>query len=158
MTFVSILFSFVSSLLYLPPLSDSSPPMLLSAGGDPTIQVYSLTLPSTAPTSSTPTSSPVGDLVTQFPIESLLLEHIVVAPVLPDPVPAGRKKDKKGKGKSSGPSTAEGTPEVEVVEKEEGGEEVEEEKKELKLGLAVIKMVEVGATREEGGIVVLAAG
>lgn len=151
------MFSFVSSLLYLPPLSDSSPPMLLSAGGDPTIQVHSLTLPSTPPTSSTPTASPVGDLITQFPIESLLLEHVVVAPVLPDPVPAGRKKDKKGKGKSTNPSTAEGTPEVEVQE-EVIQEEVEEEKKELKLGLAVIKMVEVGASREQGGIVVLAAG
>ncbi|GAA5926701.1 Trm82p [Sporobolomyces koalae] len=152
---------FVSSLLYLPPVASSSAassstvsaPLLLSAGGDPTIQAYSLTLPSTtpAPASTSNTASPVGDLVGQFNIEDLLLEHVVVAPVLPDPMPAGRKKDKKGKKKLEGGEDA-------GAEGEDAASVEPQEKKELKTGLAVIKMVEVGATREEGGIVVLAAG
>ncbi|GAA5895873.1 Trm82p [Sporobolomyces salmoneus] len=132
---------FVSSLLCLPPSTTDDRSLLLSAGGDPTIQVFKLNLPTN-----------VGELVGQYEISSLLLPHVKVAPVLPDPVPAGRKKDKKGKNKSTageGEAEAEGEGEVEVEE---------EEKKELKTGLAVIKMLQVGTAREQGGVIVLAAG
>ncbi|GAA5890135.1 hypothetical protein JCM6882_009238 [Rhodosporidiobolus microsporus] len=167
---------FVSSLLYLPapaassPSSSPSPPYLLSAGADPTLQVFAL---------------PSASLVAQFPIEELLFPYVAVSPQTPMPVPAGRRKDKKGvnekkKKQAKGKGKAEAEAEVEaeegkeatpaaeeepaeavaVEEVEEEEEEVEETRggKDLTKGLAVIKMVEVGTTRENGGVVVLAAG
>ncbi|GAA5849033.1 hypothetical protein JCM8547_006417 [Rhodosporidiobolus lusitaniae] len=157
---------FISSLLYLPP-TPSTTPFLLSAGADSTIQVFAL---------------PSAHLVNQFPIEELLLPYIAVSPETPQLVPAGRKKDKfgtggKGKGKAGAEAVQEGengtegdstpAPEAEGEEKKEGGEEKDEEiiivdapvgGRQLTKGLAVIKMVEVGTTREDGGVVVLAAG
>ncbi|GAA5984593.1 hypothetical protein JCM11641_006561 [Rhodosporidiobolus odoratus] len=148
--------AFVSSLLYLAPSTTPtpSPAYLLSGGADPTLQLFSL--PSLA-------------LVGQFPIETLLMPHIAVGPESPTPVPAGRKKDKKGglQKKGNGKVTegegegegekAEAEAEVEV-EVEEEPEEPARGGRELKKGLAVIKMIEVGTTRENGGVVVLAAG
>ncbi|BGP17432.1 hypothetical protein JCM10213_003285 [Rhodosporidiobolus nylandii] len=132
---------FVSSLLYLPPTS-TSPPFLLSAGADPSIQVFSL---------------PDAQLVKQFEIEDLLAPHLAVAPEMAAPVPAGRRKDKrgeKGKGKAA---EGEGEEKDEEMKEEKVGEQ-EETPKELPKGLAVVKMFEVGTTREDGGVVVLAAG
>ncbi|GAA5832610.1 hypothetical protein JCM11251_001386 [Rhodosporidiobolus azoricus] len=145
---------FVSSLLYLPPSSPTSPPYLLSAGADPTVQVFAL---------------PSASLVSQFPIEDLLMPYIAVSPQTPMPIPAGRRKDKKGgnaKGKGKGKAAVAGA-DGEAAESKEGTEEPEEEEEEevdtrggrdLQKGLAVIKMVEVGTTRENGGVIVLAAG
>ena len=86
---------------------------------------------------------------------------------MPDPVPAGRKKDKKGKNKTKD-SDQGGAPEGDAdagaandvpVEQVEVEDEVGN--KGLKTGLAVITMVHVaGKTddRAEGGILVSAAG
>ncbi|GAA6010797.1 hypothetical protein JCM10207_005847 [Rhodosporidiobolus poonsookiae] len=147
---------FVSSLLYLPPTA-SSPPFLLSAGADPTLQVFAL---------------PTAELVAQFDVDELLRPYIAVGPESPAPVPAGRRKDKKGKGRKGKGKGKQGEGEGEGEGEEKGEEEemqveeveVEEEEqessggKELTKGLAVVKMVEVGSTRENGGVVVLAAG
>jgi hypothetical protein len=172
---------FVSSLLYVPPSSNSSSsefdgPLLLSAGGDSTIQIFSLNLQqqqsSTSTSASSASSASPGELIGKYEIESLLLDKVIVAPVLPDPVPAGRKKDKKGKNKSSITATTvtkasekgqdgeeETVEEVEVEEAEVVRGEEEEEKKELKTGLAVIKMLQIGDREtRDGGIVVLTAG
>ncbi|GAA6036798.1 hypothetical protein JCM8097_003484 [Rhodosporidiobolus ruineniae] len=151
--------SFVSSLLYLPP-TPSSPPFLLSGGADPSLQLFSL---------------PSASLAAQFPIEELLMPYIAVAPETPVPVAPGRKKDKtvpggkKGKGKArqaasegvegvtEGETAAGETPQLEEPAEEE--EEVDPRGgRELTKGLAVIKMLEVGTTREDGGVIVLAAG
>ncbi|GAA5982413.1 hypothetical protein JCM5350_000401 [Sporobolomyces pararoseus] len=159
--------SFVSSLLYVPPSSSTTSSdegdngLLLSAGGDSTIQIFKLDLP--ASKTNDDGTNPVGKLIGQYEIESLLLEHVKVAPVLPDPVPAGRKKDKKGKNKSTTTTTKEeeGEEEVEAATAAAAAVVVveEEEKKELKTGLAVIKMLQIGTpSTQGGGILVLAAG
>ncbi|GAA5948960.1 hypothetical protein JCM3765_003968 [Sporobolomyces pararoseus] len=146
--------AFVSSLLYIPQQQQSGGEdgLLLSAGGDSTIQIFKLNLKD----GNGSGSNPVGELIGQYEIESLLLDHIKVAPVLPDPVPAGRKKDKKGKNKSN--TTKEQEDEAETAVVQQAAEEEGEEKKELKTGLAVIKMLQIGTQRDQGGILVLAAG
>ncbi|GAA5935205.1 hypothetical protein JCM1841_006444 [Sporobolomyces salmonicolor] len=140
---------FVSSLLYLPPATSSpeAPSYLLSAGGDPTLQLFSLSLPPSS-------AGNVGSLISQFNVEDLLTPYLAVGPETPQPVgPGRRKRGGKGKGKKE-----------EGAEDEEGEGEKEEEAEaykggeEMKKGLAVIKMVEVGTTREQGGVVVLASG
>ncbi|GAA6015557.1 hypothetical protein JCM11491_007155 [Sporobolomyces phaffii] len=155
---------FVSSLLYVPapPPSSSTRPLLLSAGGDATVQVFALELPDS-----------VGHLVAQYEVASVLLPHVAVAPELPEPVPAGRKKDKKGKHKSNdddaededdgeaedadGAAAAEGGG-AQAVVAAAAAEQDNDTKGLLKSGLAVIKMVQVGTEREHGGVIVLAAG
>jgi hypothetical protein len=163
---------FISALTYLPPTPLSPTPLILSAGGDFTIQVFDL---------------PTGALLNQFPIEELLVPLITVGPEMPPPVPAGKKKSNRGKGKGKGKEeVVEGGDEDQVVEGEgemvEGeGEMVEGEgeaemvvgttdeatgdgsskirgwKDGITTGLAVIKMVAIGS-REEGGVLVLASG
>lgn len=142
---------FVSSLLYVAPTSTCPQPLLLSAGGDSTIQIFELNLPA----ENGKGDRPVGRLIGQYEVEKVLLDKVSVAPVLPDPVPAGRKKDKKGKSRSN-QTTGEG--DQEMGGHDEEGEGGENDKKELKTGLAVIKMVQVGTERERGGVIVLAAG
>ncbi|GAA5893511.1 hypothetical protein JCM5296_007476 [Sporobolomyces johnsonii] len=140
---------FVSSLLYLPPATSSpdAPSYLLSAGGDPTLQLFSLSLPPSS-------AGNVGSLISQFNVEDLLTPYLAVGPETPQPVAPGKRK-RGGKGKGKKEEGAEG-------EDGEGEKEEEEEAykggEQLKKGLAVIKMVEVGTTREQGGVVVLASG
>ncbi|GAA6061127.1 hypothetical protein JCM10212_001727 [Sporobolomyces blumeae] len=168
--------SFVSSLLYLPPASPDAPSYLVSGGGDSTLQLFQLTLPSRSPAApaSSSTASPIGDLVSQFNVEDLLMPYVHVGPVMPDPTPVGTKKgkklNKKGKGKQADGEPAEAANEAETeAAPAAGAEDVgaeaqvdadgqDDDKKELKKGLSIIKMIEVGTTREKGGIVVLAAG
>ncbi|BGP25625.1 tRNA guanine-N7-methyltransferase subunit TRM82 [Rhodotorula toruloides] len=147
----------VSSLLYLPaPSSSSAPPSpayLLSAGADPSIQVFEL---------------PSAELVSRFPIEDIVSAYISVHPEAPTPVPAGRRKNKQGTKKSKGKQFSEGgepaeqadttaTPEPETIA-EERAEGLAVHGAELAKGLAIVKMLEVGTTREDGGVIVLVAG
>ncbi|BGO92487.1 tRNA (guanine-N(7)-)-methyltransferase non-catalytic subunit trm82 [Rhodotorula toruloides] len=147
----------VSSLLYLPAPSSSSaatsPPYLLCAGADPSIQVFEL---------------PSAELVSRFPIEEIISAYISVHPEAPTPVPAGRRKNKQGTKKGKGKEVsnegeaaerddATATPDPDAAA-EEGGGGSAAHGAELAKGLAVVKMVEVGTTREDGGIIVLVAG
>lgn len=149
---------FISALTYIPVTTTSPTPLLLSAGGDPSIQIFDLSS---------------GAHLSSFPIEEALEPYVSVGPELPTPVPAGRKKNKaekkkeKGKGKEAAVAgeTEEGdsTPAPTEAEAEVEAEvEVEERdplawKDGFTTGLAVIKMVVVGS-REEGGVLVLASG
>ncbi|BGP41173.1 tRNA (guanine-N(7)-)-methyltransferase non-catalytic subunit trm82 [Rhodotorula kratochvilovae] len=146
--------SFVSSLLYLPSPPSSptpQPPYLLSAGADSTIQVFAL---------------PSADLVAQFPIQDLLFPYLAVGPEAPTPIPAGRKKSKtgpKGKGKqpdsAAATETEEGTPAAEdSPAPESAAQDAPPGSRELTKGLAVVKLLSVGPSRETGGVLVLAAG
>ncbi|GAA5839311.1 hypothetical protein JCM9279_005901 [Rhodotorula babjevae] len=149
--------AFVSSLLYLPaPPSTSSatahePPYLVSGGADSTLQVFEL---------------PSAKLVKRFPVHDLVFPYLAVGPEAPTPIPSGRKKSKlgpKGKGKLADASAAtteteEGTPAAEDVEQEQDGEAAAGAGRELTKGLAVVKLVSVGTSRADGGVVVLAAG
>lgn len=111
---------FVGSLLYLPPTSTFSTPILFSAGGDPSIQTFDLS---------------AGTLLSSYPIEELLLPHVMVAPSAPEKV-LGRKdrKELEAKGKGKGKEKAKGKVvesemevDSEVLEGEEEEEEVEGE-------------------------------
>ncbi|GAA6010125.1 Trm82p [Rhodotorula paludigena] len=150
----------VSSLLYLAG-TPSTPPYLLSAGADPTLQLFAL---------------PSASLAAQFPLQDLLEPYLAVAPEMPTPVPAGKKKDKRGtrttarKRKGGAAATAaapdsEGADSTPAPEGDDAGEPAEQEdlstyeRRLLPKGLAVIKLVQVGATTDaQGGIMVLAAG
>ncbi|GAA5916891.1 hypothetical protein JCM8208_005445 [Rhodotorula glutinis] len=150
--------AFVSALLYLPaPPSSSStsvaaPPYLVSGGADSTLQVFEL---------------PSAKLVKRFPVHDLVFPYLAVGPEAPTPIPSGRKKSKmgpKGKGKLADASAAtteteEGTPAAEDAgEQEQDAEAGTGAGRELTKGLAVVKLVSVGASRADGGVVVLAAG
>ncbi|ORY51213.1 hypothetical protein BCR35DRAFT_356084 [Leucosporidium creatinivorum] len=143
---------FISALTYIPSTASSPTPLLLSAGGDPSIQIFDLSS---------------GAHLSSFPIEEALEPYVTVGPELPTPVPAGRKKNKaekkkeKGKGKEAAEEGGDSTPAA-----TEGEAEVEAEVEErdplgwkdgFTTGLAIIKMVVVGS-REEGGVLVLASG
>lgn len=144
----------MSALTYLPPTSTSRTPLVLSAGGDATVQCFNLS---------------TGKLESSFPIEDALSPYIVVGPELPTPVPAGKKKNKaawkllKGKGKGKGKEesesadgeAAEGTSELEETEND--GTNASVTGAGLGTGLAVVKLIPVGS-REEGGLLVLASG
>ena len=142
---------FISALTYLPSTASSPTPLLLSAGGDPTIQVFNL---------------PAGKLQSSFPVEEALEPFVSVGPELPTPVPAGRKKNKaerkkleKGKAKAEDEEVAIEADETPV--EGENGKMAERDplgwKDGFTTGLAVVKMIVVG-TREDGGIIVLASG
>lgn len=138
---------FISALTYLPPTSASPTPIVLSAGGDPSIQVFDLV---------------AGSLLNSFPIEEALEPYVTVGPELPTPVPAGRKKNKADKKKSEKGKGKEGEGEGEAAEVEVEEKEVEERdplawKDGFTTGLAVVKIVVVGS-REDGGVLVLASG
>ncbi|GAA6017727.1 hypothetical protein JCM8202_000396 [Rhodotorula sphaerocarpa] len=146
--------SLVSALLYLPvpataadAISSAPGPLLLAAGGDPTIQVYSL---------------PSADLVTRFAVDTLLLPYVTVSAQRPIPIPAGRRKDKRGERKVQG-KDSEGTDPaesevLEIAEAPNAEGPQERQYSNLPKGLAITKLVEVGTTRENGGVLVLASG
>ncbi|KPV74533.1 uncharacterized protein RHOBADRAFT_54339 [Rhodotorula graminis WP1] len=154
--------AFVSALLYLPAPASSSttstdePPYLVSGGADSTLQVFEL---------------PSAKLVARFPVHDLVFPYLAVGPEAPIPIPSGRKKSKtgpKGKGKLADAASAatteteEGTPAAEDGEQDQGQEQDAVggagAGRELTKGLAVVKLVSVGASRADGGVVVLAAG
>lgn len=155
--------SFVSALSYLPPTTASPAPLILSAGGDPTFQTFDLS---------------TGALLSRFPIEELLLPHVVVVPYRPPPVMGKKRPGKKAKRAKEEAALLEAKGEdgdaveeeqVEEVQGEEGQmeevqmEEVQGEegkthwRERVAKGLAVVKIVQVG-DRESGGVVVLATG
>lgn len=144
----------VSSLLYLPSTGPSArpatSPLLLAAGGDPTIQIFSL---------------PTAELIGQFPIAELMLPHIAVSAQRPVPIPAGRRKDKRGERKagakdadSAAVSEAGPDGEVEMEAEAEAAPSGARQMSDLPKGLVATKLVEVGTTRENGGVVVLVSG
>ncbi|GAA6053415.1 hypothetical protein JCM3770_002317 [Rhodotorula araucariae] len=145
--------SFVSALLYLPSPPSSptpQPPYLLSAGADSSIQVFAL---------------PSADLVARFPVQDLLFPYLVVGPEAPTPILPGRRKGKagpKGKGKqpdsAAATETEEGTPGAEDSPAPDQRLDVPAGGRELTKGLAVVKLLSVGPSRETGGVLVLAAG
>lgn len=146
--------SLVSSLLYLPPppsapTADSRNPgaYLLSAGGDSTIQLFRL---------------PSAELVKQVPIADLILPHIIVCAQRPVPIPAGRRKDKRGERKNK--EQGAGDAAQPKSDGEEGTAETDNatttprQFSDLPKAMAVTKMLEIGTTRENGGVIVLVAG
>lgn len=166
--------SLVSSLLYLPASSPSDEPSaagapaasayLLSAGGDSTIQVFRL---------------PEAELIKQFPISDLVMPYITVCAQRPIPIPAGRRKDKRGerKGKEPAAAPSEGeedgaaaaaaattaTADTAVPSSGDGAAAAAAAApgrrfSDLPKAMAVTKMLEIGTTRENGGVVVLVAG
>ena len=150
--------SFVSALSYLSPTAASPTPLILSAGGDTTLQTFDLS---------------TGALFSRFPIEELLLPYVVVAPYRPPPIMGKKRPAKKAKKVKEDEekmevfeAVEEGEEEDELVEEvlveeaqgeEEGGEGKGHWKGKIAKGLAVIKIVQVGE-RESGGVVVLATG
>lgn len=118
-------------------------PLVLSAGGDSTVQCFNLAS---------------GSLVSSFPIESALSPYITVSAEPPTPVPAGRKKNKAAnKGKGKGKAEEEAEPEPEANEDAAEGATADGEGAKIEKGLAVVKMLHVGS-REEGGAIVQASG
>ena len=110
---------------------------------------------------------PSAKLVARFPVHDLVFPYLAVGPEAPTPIPSGRKKSKlgpKGKGKLAADASAatteteEGTPAAEDDEQEQGAEGGASAGRELTKGLAVVKLVSVGTSRADGGVVVLAAG
>lgn len=149
---------FVASLLHLASPTDG--PLILSAGGDPTLQLFSVL---------------TGATLSRFPVESLLLPHVVVAPLAPFAVTKSFKlKAKKEKeaakaaaklaaGEAAAAETAESTPPV--ADSADAAEDGEEDgprsrkgphawKDGVTTGLAIVKLVEV----PNRGVLVLAAG
>ncbi|GAA5877643.1 hypothetical protein JCM3774_005369 [Rhodotorula dairenensis] len=152
--------SLVSSLLYLPAPSSASSAdgapassaYLLSAGGDSTIQVFRL---------------PGAELIKQFPIADLVMPYITVCAQRPVPIPAGRRKDKRGERKAK-ETAGEAAPPPSEGEEDDGAAAAGDEAtvdnaagrrfNDLPKAMAVTKMLEIGTTRENGGVVVLVAG
>ncbi|KAL8280131.1 hypothetical protein RQP46_007461 [Phenoliferia psychrophenolica] len=154
---------FIASLLHLS--SPTHGPLILSAGGDSTLQLFSLL---------------TGATLSRFPVEAALLPHVVVAPVAPFAVTKGQKiRTKRAKETKKGTQEVKEAAAVEVAPEkvEESGQEdaaaQEDEEVEggdaggprsrkgphawkdgVTTGLAVIKLVEV----PNRGVVVLAAG
>lgn len=161
--------SFVSALTYLAPTSTSTTPIVLSAGGDSTIQVFDLL---------------TGTLLNKFEISSHLEKYCVVGAERPTAVPSGRRKDKagtkkKGKGKAAAAvaeveevveeveavteeEKVEAIEEAEAIEEEQAIEEAQKTDKYLwrdgvSTGVAVVKLMVVGS-REDGGVFVVSSG
>ncbi|GAA5987181.1 hypothetical protein JCM10908_001848 [Rhodotorula pacifica] len=146
--------SLVSSLLYLPPSTSAttatpvhSHAYLLAAGGDPTLQLFRL---------------PSAELVRQFPIADLILPYIIVCAQRPVPIPAGRRKDKRGERKAKENSVDDaaqaGLEDEEATAEVTNAASASRQFSDLPKAMAVTKLLEIGTTRENGGIIVLVAG
>jgi len=74
---------FVSALGYVPATA-TTPPTIVSGGGDPSLSSFNLS---------------TGEQIASIPVESLLLAHVVVAPLPPAPVPQAKTKADKRRDK-----------------------------------------------------------
>ncbi|SCV74994.1 BQ2448_8023 [Microbotryum intermedium] len=156
---------FVTALLCIPATLSFPTPLIVSGGGDATLQVWNLA---------------TGKLLNRFGIQDSLEKYIVVGPELPTPVPAGRRKDKsqgvgrkrKGKGKQDEQEEVMADREedvlvvnedelVEVAETEETRtEETKTGRIHLPTGLGVTHLEFVGGHGHQAGagVIVAAAG
>ena len=146
-------FRFVSALLHIPS-SPSHPELLLSAGGDATLQTFDFNS---------------GALLSQVSVEAELYPFIIVASIRPGVslINQGKKQDRKARKQALQKGKAKAVEgEVEAVS-ELGEEEVAagegipttiyDSDAPLPLGLAVTKIIRVGEG-VEGGFVILASG
>ncbi|SCZ87756.1 BZ3500_MvSof-1268-A1-R1_Chr2-3g05224 [Microbotryum saponariae] len=153
---------FVTALLYIPATLAFPTPLIISGGGDSTLQVWNLAS---------------GKLLNRFGIQDSLEKYIVVGPELPTPVPAGRRKDKaqgggrkkKGKQVEQDEGQVEAEEDVLVVNEDEQIEVAEETEQteaaqtggvQLPTGLGVTHLEFVGghSHRAGPGVIVAAAG
>lgn len=155
---------FLTSLLYIETDEHSTIPLIVTAGGDTTIQTFNLI---------------TGQLISSTDIESLF-PFVIVAPIPPPAISIGRKVNARARkaalGKGKGKATeADDTSMTEATETE--GVDEEGESAVVKgpytqkppgaglsiwmdgktMGLAILKMVQMGS-RAEGGLVISAAG
>lgn len=142
LNFVVFIIRFVTALLYIAPTSNT-PALLLSAGGDHTIQTFNLS-----------TSS----LHSSFPIASHIFPYLLVTPIRPGVSETNQQKkaDKKAAKKLS---RSEKTGYPVVVKTDEQMKIIQEDREEksidkpMEFGVAISKIMRVGE-----GVVLLSAG